>query len=85
LICSLISTNALACKLHGQLGLDRDYPSRWETLSHGKRKRAQIAWALYRESDLLCIDEPTNHLDQNAMHLIISTLQGYHGIGLLVS
>lgn len=80
-----LSYDALACKLHGQLGLDRDYPSRWETLSHGERKRAQIAWALYRESDLLCVDEPTNHLDKNAMHLIISALQLHRGIGLLVS
>lgn len=80
-----LSYDALACKLHGQLGLGRDYQKRWELLSHGERKRAQIAWALYEESDLLCIDEPTNHLDRDAMHLIVRSLQLYRGIGLLVS
>ena len=79
------SYDALSCKLHGQLGLQRDFLARWDQLSHGERKRAQIAWALYEKSDLLCIDEPTNHLDRDAMHVIVKALQNYRGIGLLVS
>lgn len=79
------SYDALACKLHGQLGIERDFLDRWGSLSHGERKRAQIAWALYEESDLLCIDEPTNHLDSDAMHQILNSLRSYRGIGLLVS
>ena len=79
------SYDALSCKLHGQLGLHRDFLARWDQLSHGERKRAQIAWALYEKSDLLCIDEPTNHLDRDAMHVIVKALQNYRGIGLLVS
>lgn len=79
------SYDTSACKLHGRLGIERDFIHRWGSLSHGERKRAQIAWALYQESELLCIDEPTNHLDRDAMQLILSALQRYRGIGLLVS
>jgi macrolide transport system ATP-binding/permease protein len=41
----LQSSDAFACKLRGQLGLESDWVSRWHTLSHGERKRAQIAIA----------------------------------------
>ena len=77
--------DALACKLHGQLAIGRDYLERWETLSHGERKRAQIGWALHTECDLLCIDEPTNHLDGEAMAMMVGALGLFRGIGLLVS
>ena len=77
--------DALACKLHGQLAIGRDYLERWETLSHGERKRAQIGWALHSECDLLCIDEPTNHLDGEAMAMVVGALGLFRGIGLLVS
>lgn len=77
--------DALACTLHGRLNLDRDYIDRWEVLSHGERKRAQIGWALYQESDVLCVDEPTNHLDVEAASLVVQALASYHGIGLLVT
>ncbi len=77
--------DGLACRLHGQLSLGRDYCQRWESLSFGERKRAQIGWALYQESDLLCIDEPTNHLDGQAIAMIVAALGCYRGIGLLVS
>lgn len=79
------SYDAQACILHGKLNLERDYAERWNHLSHGERKRAQIAWALYRDGDLLCIDEPTNHLDYNTMTLILQALSSYNGIALLVS
>lgn len=77
--------DSLACKLHGQLALGRNFVDRWESLSHGERKRAQIGWALYEECDLLCVDEPTNHLDRATMHLIIDSLRSFNGIGLLIS
>ncbi len=79
------SWDALSCRLHGQLAIDRDYLERWSTLSHGERKRAQIGWALHTECDLLCIDEPTNHLDSEAMAMMVEALALFRGIGLLVS
>ena len=36
--------------------------SRWSTLSHGERKRAQIAIALWQDPELLAIDEATQGL-----------------------
>lgn len=77
--------DAMACKLHGRLRLERDYQERWVTLSEGERKRAQIGWALYQECDLLCIDEPSNHLDRDAMLCVLQSLKEYRGLALLVS
>ncbi|MFA6681218.1 MAG: ATP-binding cassette domain-containing protein [Sphaerochaeta sp.] len=74
-----------ACRLHGLLEIERDWFYRWETLSHGERKRLQIACALYEEPDALAVDEPTNHLDAQAIALIGDALYGFKGIGLLVS
>lgn len=58
---------------------------RWDTLSHGERKRAQIGTALWQEPDLLAIDEPTNHVDAHARDILLESLKSYKGIGLLVS
>ena len=77
--------DSVACKLHGILSLDRDIPFRWNSLSHGERKRAQIGWALFQESSVLAVDEPTNHLDEMAMALIETALAEFKGIGILVS
>ncbi len=77
--------DADACRLHGRLHLERDYLERWDTLSEGERKRAQIGWALYQECDLLCIDEPSNHLDREAMLCVLQSLKEYRGFALLVS
>lgn len=62
-----------------------DWPYRWDTLSHGERKRAQVGTALWKQPDLLALDEPTNHLDSNAGELVRQALSEYNGIGLLVS
>jgi len=67
------------------LRIGYDWDQRWQTLSHGMRKRAQVAVALWQNPDLLAIDEPTNHLDREARARIHEALAAYRGIGLLVS
>lgn len=67
------------------LGIEPDWADRWETLSHGERKRAQIGEALWRKPDVLAIDEPTNHIDSSAREMLVSSLAGFGGIGLIVS
>ena len=81
----LQSSDAQARKLRGQLGLQSDWQSRWHTLSHGERKRAQIAIALWQKPHLLALDEPTNHIDLPTRQLLMQSLKQYRGIGLLVS
>lgn len=67
------------------LHLDRSWVSRWNTLSHGERKRTQIASALLAQPDLIALDEPTNHLDIRAKEILINALRTFYGTGLLVS
>lgn len=81
----LQSSDAYACKLRGQLDLQSDWLSRWPTLSHGERKRAQIAIALWQRPQVLALDEPTNHMDLPARQLLLQSLIQFQGIGLLVS
>jgi ATPase subunit of ABC transporter with duplicated ATPase domains len=82
----LITTiEAKACVLRGRLQIGDDWVSRWPTLSHGERKRAQIAVALWQQPDVLLLDEPTNHIDLAARELLIEALTSFCGIGLLVS
>lgn len=79
------SLDSLACDIKGRMEIRADWHMRWNTLSHGERKRSQIAVALWREPDVLALDEPTNHIDADARKLLISALKSFHGIGLLVS
>jgi len=79
------ATDADARRTCGRLSVGADWPGRWETLSHGERKRAQIAVALWQAPDVLAIDEPTNHLDSEARNWLAQALHTYAGIGLLVS
>ena len=81
----VISTESDACRIRGQLDLGVDWHDRWNTLSHGERKRAQIAVALWRRPGVLAIDEPTNHLDRYAKELLYNSLESFKGVGLLVS
>ena len=53
----------VAMDVRRQLGVSPDWAGRWDTLSHGERKRVQIAIALWHQPDVLALDEPTNHLD----------------------
>lgn len=81
----LLADDRAACALRGRLGLDASWCTRWDTLSHGERKRAQIADALWRNPCVLAIDEPTNHLDVDGRAMVLRALQSFGGIGLLVS
>jgi ATPase subunit of ABC transporter with duplicated ATPase domains len=74
-----------AATLRGQLGIGDDWFSRWNTLSHGERKRAQIAVALWQKPNVLALDEPTNHIDLDARNVLLAALRSFRGIGLLVS
>ncbi|UCG52834.1 MAG: ABC-F family ATP-binding cassette domain-containing protein [Candidatus Latescibacterota bacterium] len=74
-----------AVLIKATLGIQPDWVSRWDTLSHGERKRAQIGVMLWRRPDVLAVDEPTNHLDMEARELLAKALASYRGIGLLVS
>jgi len=74
-----------AYRLRGKLGIEEDWLSRWGTLSHGERKRAQIGTCLWLKPQLLAVDEPTNHLDRPARKLVADALRSFRGIGLLVS
>ncbi|NNG00953.1 MAG: ABC-F family ATP-binding cassette domain-containing protein [Desulfobacteraceae bacterium] len=74
-----------AAVLRDRLEIGEHYHRQWFNLSHGERKRTQIAEVLWRQPVLLAMDEPTNHLDLYATRLISSALQAYSGIGMLVS
>ena len=77
--------DADAGRLASMLGLEADWPHRWDSLSHGERKRAQIAVALWRVPEMLVVDEPTNHLDRDARAQLTQALEGFNGVGLIVS
>ncbi|HEX2951800.1 MAG TPA: ATP-binding cassette domain-containing protein [Armatimonadota bacterium] len=81
----MASCDAESCTLKGRLHLGDDWDERWESLSHGERKRAQIAVALWQSPDVLLIDEPTNHIDAEARTLLEQALQAFSGVGMLVS
>lgn len=81
----LQADDADACELRGRLDITPDWELRWATLSHGERKRAQIAVALWQSPAVLAIDEPTNHIDLAARRLLAEALHTFRGTGLLVS
>lgn len=54
-------------------------------LSGGLKRRANLARALMRRSDVLLLDEPTNHLDLDAVLWLEQWLKSYPGTLLLVS
>ncbi len=79
------STDNDAFRLKGQLNIMDDWYKRWSSLSHGERKRAQIAAALWQRPQVLAVDEPTNHLDSEAREYLFDALKSFRGTGLLVS
>ena len=74
-----------ACKWKRRLGVKDDWLERWRSLSHGERKRAQMAVVLWRMPSVLAVDEPTNHIDSQGRELLTNALAAYEGVGLLVS
>ena len=74
-----------AYKLRDLLRVEDEWLGAWDVLSHGERKRLQLAVALASDSDVLMVDEPTNHLDGKSQAIVIEALKSYKGIGLLVS
>ena len=74
-----------AYRLRGRLGIEHDFLERWQHLSHGERKRAQIATALWQAPAVLTIDEPTNHIDTAARSLLLDNLKRFRGVGIIVS
>ena len=79
------SWDPVAMDVRQRLGVSDEWADRWETLSHGERKRAQIAIALWHGPDVLALDEPTNHLDERTKRILLSALKGFRGAGLVVS
>ena len=79
------ATDGEAYEIRGKLRVEEGWLERWQTLSHGERKRAQIAVALWRHPQVLAIDEPTNHIDAQARRLLAGALRSFRGVGLLVS
>ncbi|MDR0377139.1 MAG: ATP-binding cassette domain-containing protein [Spirochaetaceae bacterium] len=74
-----------AGRLMNTLRIEWDWPERWDSLSHGERKRLQVAAALFSRPRVLALDEPANHLDRESRELVAGALAAYEGIGLLVS
>ena len=74
-----------AFKIRDLLRVQDSWLGEWDVLSHGERKRLQLAVALSSPSDVLMVDEPTNHLDQESQAIVIDALKSYKGIGILVS
>ena len=74
-----------AVRLRVDLGVDDDWPWRYDTLSGGQQKRLQVAVALWENPDVLIMDEPTNHVDVLTRRAILRALAGYRGVGLLIS
>lgn len=81
----LHSIDSDAGKFRSLLEIDNDWDERWNTLSHGERKRMQVASALWSNPEILILDEPVNHIDLYARELLLKSLMLYEGIGILVS
>lgn len=79
------STERHAYKIKELLQIEDNWQFKWNSLSHGERKRCQIAVALFEEPSVLAIDEPSNHLDNKSKKILLNSLKSFRGIGLLVS
>ena len=79
----MLSYTSKAFKIRDSLHVKDSWD--WNELSHGERKRLQVAIALFLEPDILMLDEPTNHLDSKSKNTLINALKEFKGVGLLVS
>lgn len=80
-----LSYDSEALHIQRILGVEADWVWRFDTLSHGERKRLQVAVALWLDPQVLALDEPTNHVDALTRDAILSALKTYRGVGLLIS
>jgi ATPase subunit of ABC transporter with duplicated ATPase domains len=80
-----LAYDRLSTRLRQVLGLEDDWPWRYESLSGGQQKRLQVACALWSEPDVLVMDEPTNHVDANTREQVFRALRDFGGIGILIS
>jgi ATPase subunit of ABC transporter with duplicated ATPase domains len=53
-------------------------------VSHGERKRLQIAVALWTAPSLLALEESFNHPDAFGRSLLINSMKGFHRCALLL-
>jgi macrolide transport system ATP-binding/permease protein len=81
----IFASETYAGHLRSMLSIRTDWIDRWNTLSHGERKRFQIGIALWSNPDILALDEPTNHLDDFGKNLLRNALLTFNGTGLIVS
>ena len=79
------STSQFTYKLKNTLQIQDEWQHQWNVLSHGERKRCQIAVALNQQPKVLAIDEPSNHLDLYSKNILFNALKSFSGVGLLVS
>jgi len=81
----MLTYNSSAFKIRDLLGIKDSWLNLWDELSHGERKRLQIALALFSNCDVLLVDEPTNHLDARSREIVKKALNEFKGIGVIVS
>lgn len=81
----MLTYTSKAFKLRDALQIKDEWLGMWDRLSHGQRKRVQIALALFSESNVFMLDEPTNHLDVKSKKIVFEALAAFKGIGILVS
>ena len=74
-----------AQRLRESLGIENDMPWRFGALSYGEQKKLQVACALWQNPTVLALDEPTNHVDAPCRDALADALEGFRGIGLLIS
>jgi len=81
----MLTFNSKSFKIREMLDIKDYWLYQWNNLSHGERKRLQLALALFEEPDILLVDEPTNHLDGKSKKILLNALKSFKGIGILVS
>ena len=81
----MLTFNSKSFKIRDMLNIKDSWLYQWKNLSHGERKRLQLAIALFEEPDILLVDEPTNHLDAQSKNIVLNALKSFKGIGVLVS
>jgi ATPase subunit of ABC transporter with duplicated ATPase domains len=79
------ASDGAACRLFGELGLERDDIARWPALSPGERKRRQVGAALWSDPSVLMLDEPSDHLDSEARDFLLAGLRRFRGVGIVIS